>query len=275
MQLGRTCFSADSFHLLCCIKTCESYGRFFRATRYLHYGVRRVMGCISGWCNVCRNPVRNIDRHCRRHHPVTDLPPPSTLSAATAVQAEFAGASSPGTPVQDEISGAAVQATSAELSDTPQAIDERLALQLPEPAEARTVLLYTTNPAHSSSLRGPLCDVTSVDLIFGLRIPDSTTRQRCYCRTCVRHALRLAVVTRDVPIPTAPGVRFVTLPGLQLKSSSDGKRRRLDVHLSDNRGDSNFVCGCAPCVLHRNMTKAWLQALLLAPPRGKVVATAT
>ena len=30
-----TCFSADSFHLLCCITPCESSGRFFRATRYL------------------------------------------------------------------------------------------------------------------------------------------------------------------------------------------------------------------------------------------------
>jgi len=28
------CFSADSFHLFCCITPCESSGRFFRATRY-------------------------------------------------------------------------------------------------------------------------------------------------------------------------------------------------------------------------------------------------
>ena len=62
-------------------------------------------------------------------------------SAATAEQAEFAGASSPGTPVQDEISEAAAHATSAEPSDTPRAIDERLAPRLPEPAEARSVLL--------------------------------------------------------------------------------------------------------------------------------------
>jgi len=29
-----TCFSADSFHILCCVTPCESSGRFFRATRY-------------------------------------------------------------------------------------------------------------------------------------------------------------------------------------------------------------------------------------------------
>jgi len=31
-----SCFSADSFHLLCCITPCESSGRFFRATRYIY-----------------------------------------------------------------------------------------------------------------------------------------------------------------------------------------------------------------------------------------------
>jgi len=31
-----TCFSADSLHLLCCITPCESSGRFFWATRYIH-----------------------------------------------------------------------------------------------------------------------------------------------------------------------------------------------------------------------------------------------
>jgi len=29
-----TCFSADSFHPVCCITPCESSGRFFRATQY-------------------------------------------------------------------------------------------------------------------------------------------------------------------------------------------------------------------------------------------------
>jgi len=78
-------------------------------------------------------------------------------SAATAAQAEFTGAPSPGTPVQDEVSEAAVQATSAE----PQAINERPAPRLPEPAEARAVLLYAANPAHTSTLRDPLHDITS------------------------------------------------------------------------------------------------------------------
>jgi len=32
-----TCFSADSFHLVCCIMPCESSGRFFWATRYYTY----------------------------------------------------------------------------------------------------------------------------------------------------------------------------------------------------------------------------------------------
>jgi len=31
-----TCFSANSFHLLCCITPRESSGRFFRATRYIY-----------------------------------------------------------------------------------------------------------------------------------------------------------------------------------------------------------------------------------------------
>jgi len=179
------------------------------------------MGRISGWCNVCRKPVRNLGRHRRRHYPVTDLlpstPPAATAveprpltdasavlctppaaartpsapanylwsppewwtevttanedwmtepqcsveppeveeaagaSAATAVQTGFSGASSPGTPVRDEIPEAAVQATSAEPSDIPRATNERLAPRLPEPAEARTVFLYAANPARSSS----------------------------------------------------------------------------------------------------------------------------
>jgi len=32
-----TCFSADSFRLLCCITPCECSGRFFCATRYLRF----------------------------------------------------------------------------------------------------------------------------------------------------------------------------------------------------------------------------------------------
>jgi len=313
------------------------------------------MGRISGWCHVCRLPVRSLNRHLRRHHAITDLPPPTrsattaaepqTLtdasaalctppaaartpsasagyswtqpewwteaaaasedwmtepqcsveppeaeeavvasattepqcssespkaagaSAATAAQAEFAGAPSPGTPVQDEVSEAAVQATSAE----PQVINERPAPRLPEPAEARTVLLYATNPAHSSTLRDPLHDITSGDLTFGLRVPGSTTRRQCDCRTCVHHTLRLTIVARDAPIPAAPGVRFVTLPGLQLEPSGDDDQRRLDAHLRNHPEDSLVVCGCAPCALHRNLTKAWLQALLLSPsPVGKL-----
>ena len=301
------------------------------------------MGRISGWCHVCRLPVRSLDRHLRRHHDITNLPSPSTrsattaaepqpltdasaalctppaaartpsapagytwtppewwaeaaatnddwatepqcsveppeaeeaagASASTAAQAESAGAPSPGTPVQDEVPEAAVQATSA----VPLVIYERLAPRLPEPAEARTVLLYAADPAHSSSLQDPLRDVTSADLAYGLRVPGSATRRQCDCRTCVRHALRLATVARGVPIPAAPGVRFVTLPGLQLESSGDDDRKKLAAHLRDHPEDSHVVCGCAPCALHRNLTKAWLQALLLSPsPRGKVVATAT
>ena len=297
------------------------------------------MGRISGWCHVCRIPVRSLDRHLGRHHDITNLPSPSTTaaepqpltdvstalctptaaartppaaagyswtppewwaettavnddwmtepqcsveppeaeeaagaSAGTAAQAEFAGAPSPGTPVQDEVSEDAVHATSA----VPQVVYERLAPRLPEPAEARTVLLYAADPAHSSSLRDSLRDVTSGDLTYGLRVPGSTTRRQCDCRTCVRHALRLAIVARGTPIPAAPGVRFVTLPGLQLESSGDDDRRKLATHLRNHLEDSHVVCGCAPCALHRNLTKAWLQALLLPPsPRGKVVATAT
>jgi len=306
--------------------------------QYIYYCVRRAMSRISGWCHVCRLPVSSLDRHLRRHHAITDLPPPPTrsataaaepqpltdasaalctppaaartpsasagyswtppawwteataanedwmtepqcsveppeaeeaagASAATAAQAEFAGAPSPWTPLQDEVSEAAVQATSAE----PQAINERLAPRLPEPAEARTVLLYAADPAHSSSLRDPLRDVTSGDLTFGLRVANSTIRRQCDCRTCVRHALLLAIVARDAPIPAAPGVRFVTLPGLQLESSGDDDRRRLAAHLRDHPEDSHVVCGCAPCAIHRNLTKAWLQALLLSPsPVGKL-----
>jgi len=191
-------------------------------------------------------------------------------SAGTAAQAEFAGAPSPGTPVQDEVSEDAIQATSA----VPQVVYEGLAPRLPEPAEARTVLLYAADPAHSSSLRDSLRDVTSGDLTYGLRVPGgSTTRRQCDCRTCVRHALRFAIVARGIPIPAAPGVRFVTLPGLQLESCGDDDRRKLATFATTRKIPTSSV---APCALHRNLTKAWLQALLLPPsPRGKVVATAT
>jgi len=296
---------------------------------YIYYCVRRATGRISGWCHVCRLPVRSLDRHLRRHHAITDLPPPPTrsattaaepqpltdtsaalctppaaarthsasagyswtppewwteataanedwmtepqcsveppeaeeaagASAATAAQAEFAGAQAPGTPVQDEVSEAAVQATSAE----PQAINERLEPQLPQPAEARTVLLYAADPAHSSSLRDPFRNVTSGDLTFGLRVPGSTTRRQCDCRTCVRHALRLAIVAQDAPWQSRQLPASVSLHCRGCSWSPAA----TTIGVGDHPEDFHVVCGCAACALHRNLTKAWLQALLLSPP---------
>jgi len=55
---------------------------------YIYYCVRTAMGSISRWCHVCRLPVRSLDRHLRRHHAITDLPP-STRSATSAAEPQL------------------------------------------------------------------------------------------------------------------------------------------------------------------------------------------
>ena len=70
-----TCFSADSFHLLCCIMPCEISGRFFRATRYYvqhtyiswNVSIDRCVElacdtcCTFSKCSVCVNFVFSVD----------------------------------------------------------------------------------------------------------------------------------------------------------------------------------------------------------------------
>jgi len=56
-----TCFSADSFHLLCCITPCESSGRFFRATRYKSLLIDWLIDWLINWHTVY---------HCRRPRPI-------------------------------------------------------------------------------------------------------------------------------------------------------------------------------------------------------------
>jgi len=60
-----TCFSADSFHLLCCIMPCESSGRFFRSTRYYYITVQlqrclqltAILTTAEQYCNRCISAV--------------------------------------------------------------------------------------------------------------------------------------------------------------------------------------------------------------------------
>jgi len=50
----RTCFSADSFHLLCCIMPCESSGRFFRPPGiYIYIYIYRCSLCSRSWYRIC------------------------------------------------------------------------------------------------------------------------------------------------------------------------------------------------------------------------------
>jgi len=134
------------------------------------------------------------------------------------------------------------------------------------PSQQRPGPYYCTPPTRRTARHSGIHSATSrLDTSPSVCASPAQPPDSSATAMCVRHALCLTIVARDAPIPAAPGVRFVTLPGLQLESSGDDDRRRLAAHLRDHPEDSHVVCGCAPCALHRNLTKAWLQALLLSP----------
>ena len=102
---------------------------------------------------------------------------------------------------------------------------------------------------------------------FANTIDANHQRRLCDCRTCVRHAVRLA--TRFVPreMPLTPGIRLVTLPGVRLPSAPREEIRAVVDFLTEHPEQSLVVCGCTSCILHRNLAKAWSQVRHF-PPRS-------
>jgi len=93
-------------------------------------------------------------------------------------------------------------------------------------------------------------------------------RRLCDCETCVAHASRIAEEPSGhySHLPRVVGVRMVALPGLSVRRATSGDCSRLSRYLLDRPERTWVVCGCAVCVCHRNLQRAWYRACNVATP---------
>ena len=97
-------------------------------------------------------------------------------------------------------------------------------------------------------------------------IDDDVCRRLCDCVKCVGDACQIAssVLDRVAHVPRAAGVRFLLLPGIRTAPAAHVDKQRL-AHLLERRPEMTWVvCGCATCVAHRNLARAWLRALAVS-----------
>lgn len=100
------------------------------------------------------------------------------------------------------------------------------------------------------------------------QLPDLREQRRiCNCERCIRHATRLAKSVCSADIPITVGVRFLTLPGIELYRSTSSEQQELADLLAKHPERTFVVCSCAPCTAHRNLASAWAQARRYAVPR--------
>ena len=87
-------------------------------------------------------------------------------------------------------------------------------------------------------------------------------RRLCDCRRYVQHMLRLVKSEVTTEAVTAPGIRFLQLPGLtSIRSSSAEDRSALGEELHRNPGKLLIGCGCRSCTAHRELAQAWTNTL--------------
>jgi len=130
----------------------------------------------------------------------------------------------------------------------------------------RTPHLHVVNQVRHEDLPAHLREVTNADLQYATRISSSATRRMCDCVTCVAHAVEWTNLEFKTEQQPAPGIRFVRLPGLHLTPASVIDQTTLRKAMERQPRQYMVVCGCIFCSLHRNLTKAWLQARQLPPP---------
>ena len=104
---------------------------------------------------------------------------------------------------------------------------------------------------------------------YGSIVDTQRARRLCDRRRCVAHMLHLCHSEVESGVPTAPGIRFVHLPGLPLELSTAEKRRQLDELLRSHPEKSLVGCGCRTCIAHREMARAWSNALALTRPASR------
>ena len=108
--------------------------------------------------------------------------------------------------------------------------------------------------------------LTPTEREFAIRIEGRSQRRLCSCHTCLSHALRLTEKAMPAESPAIPGVRLMTLPGLQLPPSTDDQRQRLSQFLQRHPEQSLVACGCETCTIHQNCVQAWVRARRSRPP---------
>ena len=131
--------------------------------------------------------------------------------------------------------------------------DGRLRRQMPANIQQHLIVINPTNETRSNAT------MTQTENEFATCINDQ--RRLCDCLSCVSHALRLATRIYATEMPSMPGVRFLTLPGLSLQPATKEQVLQLVQFFDKHPEQSLVACGCVTCARHRNLAKAWRQAL--------------
>jgi len=101
---------------------------------------------------------------------------------------------------------------------------------------------------------------------YGSFVDLRKARRLCDCRRCVGHMNQLVDADVVAEPVTVPGLRFIQLPGLPTtRGSSAGERSRLDDLLRRRPDKGLLGCGCRSCTSHRELARAWCEALALQP----------
>jgi len=189
--------------------------------------------------------------------PEQSEPPLAAEEAPSSVNKELAA---PGCPEPSCDRG-----TLTSQHETEHLCPRRLFHQRPRRLFHQTPHLHVVNQVRHEDLPAHLREVTNADLQYATRISSSATRQMCDCVTCVTHAIEWTNLEFATERPPAPGIRIVRLEGLHLTPASVIDQTMLRRAMERQPRQAMVVCGCISCSLHRNLTKAWLQARQLPP----------
>ena len=83
----------------------------------------------------------------------------------------------------------------------------------------------------------------------------------CDCHRCVGHALQLVDMSLTSRQPLKPGLHYVHVPGVTHPAAAKHDIERLAAKVIQQPAVALLARCCRLCVLHRNLLKAWMQAV--------------
>ena len=126
-----------------------------------------------------------------------------------------------------------------------------------------STLLVTNKEVTPAELTAHPSGASTQDLRFGLRRRPGQPNRLCDCASCIAHRQGLVDTSPQTAITSTrspPALKFVRLP-IDVERSTADARWHLHCAAKGRRDQAGVVCGCIRCGLHRNLAKAWSQAI--------------